>query len=173
MASPLVAVGRVMRPHGLHGRVRLRPLSDRPAERFAALDTCVIWDPERDGRSPCRVLDWRLDGDDVLVRLDGVASVEAARALTGRLLAVDRRDALPAPEGHFYPWQLEGAAVLTPDGRTVGTFAGVEPGPAHDLWIVDVGGREALVPAVPEIVIEVSVTERRIVIDPPEGLLAL
>ena len=41
------------------------------------------------------------------------------------------------------------------------------------LWVVAEGDREHLVPAVPEIVVEVNVAERRIVIDPPEGLLEL
>ena len=169
----LVAVGEVVRPHGFRGEVRVRALTDRPAERFGALRACVLWDAERDEQAPCRVLGARLEGDHVLLRLQGVESDTAARALTGRLIAVERDRALPPPEGHFYPWQLEGARVVTRDGRPVGRFVGVEPGPGQDRWVIDAGGREVLVPAVAEIVVEVSVSDRRIVIDPPEGLLEL
>ena len=49
---------------------------------------------------------------------------------------------------------------------------GVESG-AQELWLVDDGTQRRLIPAVPEIVVEVSVADRRIVIDPPEGLLDL
>jgi ribosomal 30S subunit maturation factor RimM len=49
----------------------------------------------------------------------------------------------------------------------------IEPGPAHDLWVVDAEGREHLVPAVPEIVLDVDVKAHRVVIRPPEGLLDL
>ncbi len=61
----------------------------------------------------------------------------------------------------------------TRSGELVGVFAGVQGGGPQDLWVIADGERRHLVPAVPEIVVEVSVAERRIVIDPPEGLLEL
>jgi 16S rRNA processing protein RimM len=115
----------------------------------------------------------RFDGDELFVRMEGVSSPEEAKRFSGRLLAVAQEDALPAPEGHFYPWEMTGAVVETREGRRVGEFVGVEDHAAQPLWIVAHEGRELLVPAVPEIVVDVSVKERRIVIDPPEGLLDL
>ncbi len=167
-----MAIGEVLRPYGLRGEVKVRPLTDRPRERFQKLDTCILWDADRDGREPCRIASSRFDGETVFLRMDGVDSPEAARRLSGRLLAVPREDALPPAEGSFYPWQLEGAVVETRDGRRVGRFVGVEPG-AQELWLVDDGTRRRLIPAVADIVVEVSVADRRIVIDPPEGLLDL
>jgi len=105
--------------------------------------------------------------------MEGVTSPEAAKRFSGRLLAVAQEDALPAPEGHFYPWEMAGAVVETRDGRRVGEFVGVDDQTAQPLWIVAAEGREHLVPAVPAIVVDVNVKERRIVIDPPEGLLDL
>jgi 16S rRNA processing protein RimM len=169
---PLVAIGEVLRPYGLRGEVKVRPLTDRPTERFRTGTSCTLWEPERDRREPCRIASCRFDGETAFLRLDGVDSPEAARRFSGRLLAVSREEALPPAEGTFYPWQLEGAVVETLDGRPVGRFVGVEPG-AQELWVVDDGTRRRLIPAVPEIVLEVSVADRRIVIDPPEGLLEL
>ena len=54
----------------------------------------------------------------------------------------------------------------------MGRFVRVESG-AQDLWVVEDGQRQWLIPAVPSIVVDVSVADRRIVIDPPEGLLDL
>ena len=173
VTAPLVAVGEVLRPHGLGGEVRVRVLTDRPEERFGGLRDCVLWEPAIDRREPCRVSTCRLEGETVLVKIDGVDSPEDARQLAGRLIAVDRADVLPAPEGHFYPWQMEGARVETRDGRAAGTFVGVDGSSAQDLWVIAHGGRERLIPAVAEIVVEVNLAERRIVIDPPEGLLEL
>jgi 16S rRNA processing protein RimM len=171
--SSLVAVGEVLRPHGLSGEVRVRVLTDRPEERFSGLRDCVLWEPEIDRREPCRITACRLEDETVLVKMDGVDSPERARQLSGRLLAIDRALALPPPEGHFYPWQLEGARVETRDGRVVGVFVRIEGGGGQDLWVIADGQRERLIPAVAEIVVEVNVAERRIVIDPPEGLLEL
>jgi 16S rRNA processing protein RimM len=169
----LVAVGEVLRPWGLQGDVRVRPLTDRPKERFTNLHECVLWEPRPDRREPCRIASCRFEGESLLVRMEGVTSPEDARRFTGRLLAVAQEDVLPAPEGHFYPWEMAGAVVETRDGRRVGEFVRVEGSEGQPLWVVAEGGREYLVPAVPEIVVDVNVAERRIVIDPPEGLLEL
>ena len=173
MAAPLVAIGEVLKPYGLSGEVRVRVLTDRPEERFGDLRQCVLWEPAIDRRETCQIARCRLDGETVLVKMDGVDSPEHARQLAGRLLAVHQADALPAPEGSFYPRQLKGARVATRDGRTVGTFVRIEPGGAQDLWVVTDGAEERLIPAVAEIVVEVNVRDGRIVIDPPEGLLEL
>lgn len=170
--APLVAIGEVLRPFGLRGEVKVRPLTDRPHERFAQLDRCLLWEPDRDRREECRIASCRFDGETAFIRVEGVDSPEAARRFQGRLLAVPRDEVLPLAEGQFYPWQLEGAVVETRDGRPVGRFVRVESG-AQDLWVVDDGSRQRLIPAVPSIVVEVSVADRRIVIDPPEGLLEL
>ena len=169
----LVAVGEVLRPWGLRGELRVRPLTDRPAERFQRLRRCVLWEPEVDRREDVQIADCRFDGDELFVRMEGVSSPEEAKRFSGRFLAVAQEDALPAPEGHFYPWEMTGAVVETREGRRVGEFVGVEDHAAQPLWIVAHEGRELLVPAVPEIVVDVNVKERRIVIDPPEGLLDL
>jgi 16S rRNA processing protein RimM len=63
--------------------------------------------------------------------------------------------------------------VETEDGRVVGEMTGIETSPAHDLWVVRGDGREHLIPAVPEIVVEVDLEAKRVVIRPPEGLLEL
>ncbi|HEV8440403.1 MAG TPA: ribosome maturation factor RimM [Methylomirabilota bacterium] len=173
MTTPLVAVGEVLRPHGLSGEVRVRPLTDRPEERFATLRDCVLWDEAVDRREACRIVSCRLEGGTLLIKVSGVDSHDQARRLAGRLLAVDRAQALPAPDGSFYPWQMEGARVQTRDGRVVGRFARIERASAQELWVIDDGERERLIPAVAEIVVEVNVAEQRIVIDPPDGLLEL
>ena len=172
MSEDLVVIGEVLRPHGVRGALRVAPQTDRP-ERFDGLRECVLWDPAGDARAVRRVREVRRQGDVVLLSLEGCDSPETARALTGRLVALPRSQALPPPAGHVYPWQLAGCRVETEDGRVVGELSGVQASPAHDLWVVRGQGREHLIPAVPEIVREVDVSARRVVIRPPEGLLEL
>jgi len=171
-ADRLVAIGEIGRPHGVRGEVRVTPLTDHP-ERFERLRECLLWDEARDRRLPCRISAARAQGDALVVALAGYDSPEAVRALTGWLLAVPESEVLPAPEGHFYPWQLVGCRVLTEDGREIGSVLRIEGSGAQDLWVVGAAGREHLVPAVADIVREVDLDGRRIVIRPPEGLLEL
>jgi 16S rRNA processing protein RimM len=168
----LVVIGEIARPHGLAGEVCVIPHTDDPA-RFGRVGACVLWDPARERREPARVTAARVHGDAVLVTLEGCESVEAARGLVGRLIALPADEARALPPGRFYPWQLEGCRVVTEEGTDVGTVSGIEPSPAHDLWVVRDGAREHLIPAVPAIVVEVSLADRRVVIRPPEGLLEL
>jgi 16S rRNA processing protein RimM len=171
-ADRLVAIGEIGRPHGVRGEVRVTPLTDHP-ERFERPGDYVLWDEARDRRRPCRIRAARAHGDAVVIALAGYDSPEAVATLTGWLLAVPESEVLPAPEGHFYPWQLVGCRVLTEDGRDVGHVLRIEGGAAHDLWVVGDAKREHLVPAVADIVREVDLGGRRIVIRPPEGLLEL
>ncbi|HXG03573.1 MAG TPA: ribosome maturation factor RimM [Candidatus Binatia bacterium] len=165
-------IGEILRPHGLRGEVRVAPLTDRP-ERFSALNRCILWEPAGDVREPRRVTGARQQGEVVVLALEGCASAEEAAALAGRLVTVPEPEALPPGPGRFYPWQLEGARVTTEDGREVGRVVRIEPAPAQDLWVVAADDREHLVPAVPEIVVDVDVRAGRVVIRPPEGLLDL
>jgi len=167
----LVVIGEVTRTHGVRGAVRVILQTDRP-ERFEGLRECLLWDPGTDARTPARIRSVRRQGEDaVLLSLAGYDTPEAARVLMGRLIALPRAQAVPAPPGHAYPWQLAGCRVELEDGRVVGELRGVEPSPAQDLWVVRGPEREHLIPAVPDIVLEVDLDAKRVVIRPPEGLL--
>lgn len=175
MADPderLVTIGAIARPHGLRGALRVVPLTDDP-DRFGRLAECVVCDPAGGHRERRRLTAARRQGAAVVVSLAGCNTVEAARALVGWLVAVPEHQAMPPGAGRFYPWQLAGCRVETEDGREVGTVAGIETSPAHDLWVVAADGREHLVPAVADIVLDVDLGRRRVVIRPPEGLLDL
>jgi len=171
-SDDLVVIGEATRAYGLRGEPRVVPQTDHP-ERFGRIRECILWDPRDGGRTVRRVRGVRRQGDVVLLSLEGCDTPEAAAALAGRLVALPRTEALPPPPGHVYPWQLVGCRVTTEDGRLVGELSGVEPAPGQALWVVQGPEREQLIPAVPEIVLEVDVAARRVVIRPPEGLLEL
>jgi 16S rRNA processing protein RimM len=86
---------------------------------------------------------------------------------------VPEAQAAPLEPGQFYPWQLEGCRVETEGGIWLGDVVGIERGPGQDRWVISDGGREHLVPAVPEIVLSIDLGARRVVVRPPEGLLEL
>ncbi len=167
-----MVIGEIARAHGLRGEVRVTPLTDHP-ERFERVTECVLWDAARNRREPCRITAARRQGATVLVSLAGCESVDDARALVGRLVALPEAEALPLPPGCFYPWQLEGCRAVLEDGREVGHVTGIQRSGAQDLWVVAGAAREHLIPAVPEIVIDVDLAGRRVVLRPPEGLLDL
>jgi 16S rRNA processing protein RimM len=172
VSERLVVIGAIARAHGLSGEVRVTPMTDDPG-RFERVRECVLWDAAHERRERFRITAVRPQGTAILLTLSGCDCAEAATALVGRLVALPEDEALPLAPGRFYPWQLEGCRVLTEDGREVGRVTGIERSPGQDLWVVADAAREHLIPAVPEIVSEVDLEARRVVIRPPEGLLDL
>jgi 16S rRNA processing protein RimM len=166
----LIAVGEVVRPWGRRGEVRLRPLTDEPA-RLGALGTCYLVPPAA-GESRRIEAVWFQGGAPIL-KLDGCDTIAAAEALVGRLVAIPREAARPLPPDRFYAFDLVGCRVETTAGDAVGVVEDVWASPGHDLWVVRAGERECLIPAVGAIVEAVDLHARRVVVRPPEGLLAL
>lgn len=78
-------------------------------------------------------------------------------------------------ENDYYFFHLEGFRVVTQDGVTVGRITDLLTAPGSDLLVVtaESGDREVLIPFVRTICVELDMVNKRLVIDPPEGLLDL
>ncbi len=110
----------------------------------------------------------------MLLGFEGVADAGGARALAGGDLCIAATDAVPAPPGYFYEHEIRGWVCEDRAGRRLGEAAGLERSPGAPLLSVETRpGRIALVPFVYGIVVSVDRESRRIVLDPPEGLLDL
>jgi 16S rRNA processing protein RimM len=110
------------------------------------------------------------------MRLAGVADRDAADAMRGVVFVVDSADLPPIDDpDEFYDHQLEGLSVGTIDGRDVGRVAEVLHTAAGELLAVRHPDRpgEVLVPFVTAIVTSVSLADKVIEIDPPDGLLEI
>lgn len=157
-------VGRVLGSHGVRGFVRIEPLTDDPG-RFASLEQVIV-----EGR-PYAVSAARVNPGRILLKLEGVDTPEAARALRNEYLHVPFDAAAPLPEGAYYHFQLVGLRVETKGGEPLGTLAEVLALPANDVYVVRGDRGELLIPAVRDIVTEIDLDARRMVIDPLPGLL--
>jgi 16S rRNA processing protein RimM len=173
MAMPeLLAVGRIQRPHGLAGEVSVEIQTDFP-ERFIAGER-LIWRRGGETEKILTLTGARRHQRRLLLTFAGAASVEAARSLCGGDLYVPASEAFAAPEGFYYSHEIEGFACEDRQGRPLGSATGLEKTPAGALLSVALlSGTVVLVPFVEEIVVRVDRVSRRIVLDPPEGLLEL
>ena len=166
-----LVVGRVLRPHGVHGEVSVQVLSDAP-DRFAPGAELGVGDP--DGPEPPEtvvVRAARLHLGRLLLMLEGVEDRDAADRYRGAWLSIPAAEARPLDPDEFWPHQLVGLAVVDRQGRRRGRVADVVPGAAHDLLSVEVpGGATALVPAVAALV-TVELDAGRVLVDAVPGLL--
>jgi 16S rRNA processing protein RimM len=170
-----LVVGRVVKAHGVTGEVVVEVRTDDPDGRFAP-GVSLRGRPGNGGPERRFVVNsLRQHSGRLLVRLDGITDRDAAEALRGTLFVVDSED-LPAIEDpdEYYDHQLEGLRVVTTEGRLVGNVAEVLHTAAGELLsVTSETGSEVLVPFVSAIVTSVSLQDRTIEIDPPEGLLDL
>ncbi len=162
-SSNTLDVGFVVRAHGIRGAVRVR--SSSPA--LGAVAQLLL-----DGR-PYRVARAQRDKDDWLLTLEGVADRDAAEALRGARVAVDR-DAVPVGEGELLVADLVGCKVFDVAGQELGEVTGSFDSGAHEvLEVRRADGHEFMLPLVDAIVTAVDVAARRITCDPPPGLVDL
>ena len=170
-----LVVGRIGKPHGLRGEVSVEPRTDEPERRFAVgarLGTERNRPGARSGGT-LTVRGHRWHSGRLLLSFEEITDRDAAEEARGTLLVVPvDPDERPDDPEEFYDHQLVGLAVVAPDGTAVGRLTEVVHGTAQDLLVIDVGGREVLVPFVAALVPEVDLAGGRIVVDDRPGLLA-
>jgi 16S rRNA processing protein RimM len=165
MSEPTVVVGEIAKAHGVRGEVVVAVRSDNPG-RFAGGAVVYL----EDGR-PLTVESSRPHASRLLVRFEGVADRTAAEGLRGATLVVPISMLPELPSGEYWPHELEGCEVVTQTGRVLGRIADVVSNPANDLWVtVDDAGNETLVPAIRDVVVDVDVSRRRVLVRDVPGL---
>ena len=159
-----VAVGRVVRPWGLRGDVKVESLTDFP-ERFEPGAPLWVGGVER------TVERSRSQKGDLYVKLSGVDGPEAAEALRGRLLEVPESELRELPEGDYYHHDLRGLSVRTGAGDELGTVTDILEGGGNAVLVVRGGRGEVLLPFIEDVIRHVDLSGRRIEVELMEGLL--
>jgi 16S rRNA processing protein RimM len=164
-----VVVARVGRALGVKGDVLVDVLTDEPERRLAA--GCTVMAGDR----PLAIESVRPHGNRLAVHFATLDDRTVAEQLTGTLLEIDRAPGeRPEDPEEFYDDDLVGLEAVTEAGELIGTVTEVLHLPAQDLLAVRATPEapEVLVPFVGEIVPVVDLEARRIIVRPPEGLLA-
>lgn len=170
-----LVVGRVAKAHGITGELVVDVRTDDPDERFAPGNRLRLKPARGGGGQDVVIESARPHSGRLLIRLPGISDRNGADALRGHLFVVDSAELPPIGDpDEFYDHQLEGLSVRTVDGQDLGSVTEVLHTAAGELLSVRTAeGREVLVPFVSAIVTSVSLADRLVEIDPPEGLLNL
>lgn len=154
--------------HGLRGALKIWSLSDLPG-RWEKLTQVWIARPGAPPE-PRRVRQRRVQGERVVLEIEGIDAIETAEQFVGAELTLPAADAPPLPEGQYRHYDLLGMTVYFEDGAVVGELADIRPTGSNDVFIVRRGAREVLVPALRDVVSEVDVPGRRLVVRRVRGL---
>ena len=145
MKKQYLEAGRIVNTHGVRGEVKIEPWADEAAflTRFRRFYL--------DG-APVKVLSCRVHKTMCIAALEGVDDVNAAQALKGKVLFIDRDDA-QLPKGTVFLQDILGARVVDEAGTELGTLAEVLPEPSASVYVIR-GERELLIPDVPAFILD-------------------
>jgi 16S rRNA processing protein RimM len=162
-----VAVGRLGRPHGVVGEIRLDTMNGLPRglEGYSRLFL-------GDGRTvrPVTLAGWRFSDRWLLLTVQGVGDRDEVAALTGQTLYVLREELPPLEEGEYYHADLLGSTVEDEAGRELGTVADVQSLGDYDMLTIRAGARLWFLPVLGEYVLDIDAASSRIRVRVPEGL---
>lgn len=156
-----IEVGYVARAHGIRGEIAAVP---HDPESTTLCDVEAVW--IRGQR--VEVLSARHTDKGFLMKLAGVLDRNAAEALRGASVEVDRAE-IPMEDGDIFIADLVGCEARLPDGTPYGTIVRLELGPQVRL-VIHHGAVERLLPLVDELVPAIDLGARVVTVDPPEGL---
>lgn len=161
-----LVIGRVARPWGLRGDLKIQVLSDIP-DRFEGLERVFI------DRVPYSVIESRVEGSGAArLVLRGTRSREDADSLRGQLVEIPAAEASALPEGVYYHFQILGLRALDENGTLLGTIVEIVPTGANDVYVVrPETGPDILIPVIDEVVQNIDISGRTITVRVIEGLL--
>mgnify|MGYP000219496401 CR=1 FL=1 len=167
-----LAIGRILRPHGVRGELRAEILTDYPnrvqTEFAQHLRTLYVGKE----RQPFTLTGVRFHQGAMLLTFKECTTRDEADALRGALVEIPMEDAVPLEEGEYYHFQLVGMQMATEDGEMLGDIVEVfTPPGANDVFVVHGPRGEILIPAIEDVVIDLDVDAGRVVIRPLPGLL--
>lgn len=169
MDQGLVAIAKIVKPRGLRGEMVAEILTDFP-ERFDRTEDVILLTSEGVEKRLKIANSW-FQKDRVILKFEGIDSIEAADRFRNSEVCIAESDVVPLEEGEFFDWQLEGCAVVTVEGETIGSVKELMRTGGTEILIIEGGDREYMIPFAESICTEVDVESKLIRIDPPEGLL--
>ena len=165
----LIPLGRVVATHGVRGELRLLPYAFPCPTLQKGL---TVWVQDKaDLNPPYSVTNVRPQPPCLLVKLQGVESLAQAQALRESIVSVEETQLAPLGDGEFYYYQVVGLKVRTQAGDEVGTIVQVFFSGSHDVWVVQRGQEEYLIPVTEEIVRSIDIADGQAIIEPIAGLL--
>ena len=167
--SELVAIARVAKPRGLKGELVADLLTDFP-ERFDRLVNVIGVFANGEHRE-LKIEDAWFQNDRIVLKFEDIDSIEAANELRNAEICVAESDAVKLESDEYYDWQLQACEVITVVGTTIGKVREVMRTGGTENLVVENDGGDVLIPFAEAICTEVDVEKKRIVVDPPDGLL--
>ena len=166
MKKRYLEVGKIVGTHGVKGMTRVQVWADSPdfLKQFKYLYT------SESGENKLTVLKVQPHGNISLVAFKGVDTIEHAESFRNTVIYIDRSD-VKLPDGRYFITDLIGITVLDADsGKILGEISDVSRTGANDVWHIKKDGKEYLIPAISDVLVDVDIEAEKAVIRPLKGI---
>ncbi|MDR2654759.1 MAG: ribosome maturation factor RimM [Oscillospiraceae bacterium] len=165
MKKQFLEAGEIVSVHALSGEVRVNPWCDSPAF-LAALKRLYL----DQGEKELKITNARVHKSVVIMKIQGVNTVEEAQRLRSKVLYMNRGD-IKLPSGRYFVQDLIGCEVFNAgDGGHYGEITAVSNTGASDVYHISKNGKTFMIPAVPEFIALTDIEAGRIEIRPIPGM---
>ncbi len=166
----LIAVGKIVNTHGHKGDVKVIPLTDNP-ERLEELKKVII--SNGNNLKEFNITSVRYHKNFAILAFAEIENMNEAEKLKESLMLIPKNEAKKLPEGSYYIFDIIGLEVKSTDGRRLGKIVDVFQTGANDVYDVEdqESGKHYLIPAIKQIVKNISLEVGEMIIEPMEGLL--
>ncbi|MFL0268251.1 ribosome maturation factor RimM [Candidatus Clostridium radicumherbarum] len=155
-----ISIGQIINTHGLKGELKVFPLTD-DIRRFRKLNEIYIDNVIK------KVIWCKLQADKVIMKLEGIETIEEALKLKNKYIEVKREDAVELSEGEYFIADIIGCTVYDKNKVELGVVSDVIQTPSNDVYWVK-GKNELLIPALKHVVRSISIENKEIIIEPLE-----
>lgn len=160
-------IGQIVNTQGLKGEVRVYPYTD-DINRFDELEHFYLDKNLSDKYEVERV---RYKGNMVIMKIKDIDSIELAEKLKTKNMYIKREQGRQLEEDEFFVADLIGLDVFTVDGDKIGIVKDVLQHAINDVYVVDNGEKEYLIPSIKKFVPTIDLEENKMIIDPIKGML--
>ena len=164
-----VPVGDITKTHGLKGEVILKPSVTGRNRVQGPHRARIVGDDA--GPAETILEKVRGQGGRWIVKLKDCKTVEQAQTLVGKTLEIFTEDFPPLPDGEYYWFQIEGLQVFDEEGRCYGTITEIIFTGSNDVYVVQDGDKELLLPMIDSVVKSIDLKENKLIFHIIEGLL--
>lgn len=154
-------IGLISRPHGVHGALKVRPLSE-DMSRYKELKEAYL--ERRGGYESVEVSNVSVQPDAVYMTISLCRDRNTAETLRNHYIAVDRAHAVKLPEGRYFVADMIGCEVYDTAGEDYGKLTDVLETGANDVYVIQ-GKRQLMVPALKKLLSDVDIANKRIVLN--------
>lgn len=162
-----IQVGKIINTQGIKGEVKVYPLTS-DISRFDELKKAYIGEEKM---PVCIEKAWYKKGF-VILKFQEFTEINEVLKFKNEYLYIDDSDKIELPKDAFFIFDIVGCKVLDVKGHEIGTVTEVITNTGNDIYVIkDENNKQYLIPAVKEIIKEVNIEEKKIVIKPIEGLI--